>query len=110
MAREHGQGRGGAERGRARQHLVQHAAETVDVAAAVHGIANDLLGTHVQGRPDSDSRPRQLGATGGADCPRNAEVGHEGVAVLEQDVLGLDVSMDDIMCVGVGERAGYLPC
>ena len=36
--------------------------------------------------------------------PRDAEVGHQGVAVLEQDVLGLDVAVDDAVLVGVGQR------
>jgi hypothetical protein len=39
---------------------------------------------------------------------RDAEVGHERPAVVEQDVLGLDVPVDHAVPVGVVERRGHL--
>ena len=44
----------------------------------------------------------------GADRARDAEVGHDRVALLEQDVLRLDVPVDDLLPVGVVERVGNL--
>ena len=43
----------------------------------------------------------ELVAPGLAHRPGDAEVGHQGVAVLEQDVLRLDVAVDDAVLVGV---------
>ena len=42
------------------------------------------------------------------DRAGDAEVRHDGVGPLEQDVLGLDVAMDDAMLVRVAERVGHL--
>ena len=39
---------------------------------------------------------------------RDAEVGHQRAAVVQQDVLRLDVAVDDVVPVGVVERAGDL--
>ena len=39
---------------------------------------------------------------------RDAEVGDDGVAALEQDVLRLDVAVDDAVGVGVAQRVGDL--
>ena len=39
----------------------------------------------------------------------DAEVGHQGMAALQQDVLRLDVAMDDLAFVGVVQRFGRLP-
>ena len=38
---------------------------------------------------------------------RDAEVGHQRVAVVQQDVLRLDVAVDDAVAVGVVERVGH---
>ncbi len=37
---------------------------------------------------------------------RDAEVGDQGLAVLQEDVLGLDVAVDDAALVGELERGG----
>ena len=42
------------------------------------------------------------------DGERDAEVGHQGRAVLQQDVLRLDVAVDHALAVGVVERGGDL--
>ena len=47
-------------------------------------------------------------ATGLAQRPGDAEVGHQRVPAAEQDVLRLDVAMDDALPVGVGQRVGDL--
>ena len=39
---------------------------------------------------------------------RDAEVGHHRVAVVQQDVVGLDVAVDDALPVRVVERVGGL--
>ena len=39
----------------------------------------------------------------------DAEVGDEGLAILQQDVLGLDVAVDDAALVGELEGARRLP-
>jgi hypothetical protein len=46
-------------------------------------------------------------AGGGAHRPGNPEVGHHRAAVVQQDVLWLDVPMDDAVPVGVVQRVGH---
>ena len=45
---------------------------------------------------------------GGAHCSRDAEVRHQRVATLEQDVLRLDIAMDHPVPVGVAQRVRHL--
>jgi hypothetical protein len=90
------------------QHLVQHAAERVDVAPSVERpLAHGLLGAHVHRRPQRQPGLRQppLGARL-AHRAGDPEVGEQHPVALEQDVLGLDVAVDDSLRVRVGERAG----
>src|SRR2546423_9618719 len=47
------------ERSTAREHLIKDAAQTVDVAACVDWIAEQLLRTHVLRRSDHESRTRE---------------------------------------------------
>ena len=44
-----------------------------------------------------------------SDCPRDAEIGENGVPLVEEDVLRLDVAVDDALRVRVVERAGNFP-
>jgi hypothetical protein len=52
-------------------------------------------------------RLRHAGAAGGLHGEGNAEVGHEGVPILAQDVLGLDGAEDAPLRVGVLERVAH---
>ena len=92
------------------EHLVQHAAEAVEIAD----------------RPSSAGRrwPAQDSCT--PACPRmpvwvscrrprperagDPEVGHQRVPAGEQDVLRLDVAMHNTLAVGIAEGVGHLPC
>ena len=91
------------------EHLVEHAAEGVDVAPAIDvALAGRLLGAHVRRRAEATPVSVRRSSPAAVDGPRDAEVGDDGVALLEQDVLGLDVAMDDAVRVGVAERVGDL--
>jgi hypothetical protein len=90
------------------EHLVQHAAHRVHVGAGVEvALAHRLLGTHVVGRAETHARLGHPGVgTGGGQG--NAEVGHQCPAIVQQDVLGLDVAVNHLVPVGVVERTGHL--
>ena len=95
-------------RRRPREHLVHHAAERVHVGAAVEGVAGGLLGAHVDRRADDEPGAGDPLVRGGADRAGDAEVGDDRVARQEQHVAGLDVAVDDVEVVRVGERVGDL--
>ena len=84
------------------QHLIEHYAGGVDVAAGVDAAASGLL------RRDIVDRAQRLLSQGrlrGGGQPGNAEVRHLDAAVPEHhNVLGLDVPMDDASAVGMGQR------
>ena len=93
------------ERRLAHQHLEEDAAEAVDVGAAIDVLtAIDLFRAHVARRADDVPG----GGVARAHRARNAEVGDDGVARIEQDVRGLDVAVDDIAAVGVAQGVGDL--
>jgi len=97
-----------AQMGRAsREHLVEDGAEPVDVGACgegIHAVARNLRG-HEGGGADG---PDGAGAGDGVvEVAGEAEVAELGVVVVgEQDVAGLDVSMQDAGVVGAGEGQG----
>ena len=39
---------------------------------------------------------------------RDAEVRDQGMIVVEQNIAGFDVAMDDAALMGVGQRVGYI--
>jgi hypothetical protein len=94
----------------ARQHLVQHRPEAVDVRAPIAAPAADLLGRHVvwrsegRGQPHPREPPRRLEE-------RDAEVEDlELAAWSEEHVLRLDVAVDHAPRLQVGERVAGLAC
>ena len=92
-----------------REHLVQHAGQAVDVAARVHVAApRRLLGAHVGRRADREAGLGQLLGAGRAQRAGDAEVGDDRLVAVEEDVLGLDVTVDDAAAVRVGQRAGHV--
>jgi len=107
MRVERGRVRGTAERRRAGETLVEHAAERVDVCPAVHILALDLLRRDVVDR----AQRARLESEGVAvlDSPRQPEVGQVRVLLLvEQHVRGLDVAVDETFGVGGVERIRHL--
>ena len=86
------------ERRFAHEHLVEHAAERVQVAASVDGFARRLLRAHVRRRADRHAGLRHAPSSPAAlHRLADAEVGDERVAVLQQDVLRLDVAVHDAL-------------
>ena len=109
MPRHDGLSGGAGERRLARQCLVQHAGETVDVAAAIDlARPSCLLGRHVRGRADREPCLRELVAAGRAHRPRNPEVGDDRVAAGQHDVLRLDVAVHNVVAVRIRQRVGDL--
>ena len=89
------------------EHLVQYAAEGVDVRAAVEmPVAHRLLRAHVLGRADGHARFGQpLLPVRRGEGEGDAEVGNDRMPLVQQDVRGLDVAMDDALAMRVIERA-----
>src|SRR5687767_14464083 len=91
------------------QHLVQHAAEAVLVGPAVHALpAEPLFRAHAVRGPDSHSGFGHLVASSGCDSSRNAEVSHQRVPFMEQDVFWLYVAMDNLLGMSEVEGVCYL--
>ena len=90
------------ERDLAREHLVQHHTERVEIGARVDGRPACLLRREVLRRADDRAHLRHLGRAG----PRDAEVRHLQPAVAaDDDVVRLDVAVNDPVAVGERERA-----
>ena len=90
----------------AREHLEEDDAERVEVALGVDVLAQGLLGRDVVGRAQHAAVGRQPLLVERAGDP---EVGDLGRALLvDEDVLGLDVAVDDAAVVGGAQRAGDL--
>src|SRR5438034_9104046 len=95
MAGHHGLGAWSRERRRAGEHLVQHAPQTVHVAAAIQlPLATDLLRAHVVWRTETEARLSQPPSARYGHHLGDAEIGDYGVFRLKENVLGFDVSMD----------------
>ena len=107
-ARHYRLGGGAGERRVAREHLVEHRAQGVDVGAGGDlALAHRLLGAHVVRRAERHAGLGHPAPAGLAGRERDAEVGDQRLAVVQQDVLGLDVAVDHAVAVGVVERRGH---
>ena len=100
--------RGGAAEGRLPgEHLVGDGAQGIHVAASADlALAHRLFGGHVARRAERHAGLGHAAAAGLLHGEGDAEVGDEGLAVVQQDVVGLDVAVDDAVAVGVVECAG----
>ena len=96
------------ERRGARQALVEHAAERVDVRARVDRSTLDLLWSDVRDRPDERVPGQARHRRRVSREAEVAEVGVLGLARADQDVRRLDVAMDEAEPVGHVERISHL--
>ena len=91
------------------QHFVQYRAQRVDIAAGVElSVARCLLGAHVLWRAE---REPGLGESVPACFPHsecNAEVRQHRLALVEQNILRLQVPMNYPMLVGMLQRTRHL--
>ncbi len=99
--------------GAAREKLVQHRSERVEVRGRRHLLTGGLLRREIGGRPQDGA---ELGQPRGLGCPGNAEVRDlEHTVVAEQEVGRLDVSVHEprvvrVLKAGAGlERQRLLP-
>ena len=87
----------------ARQHLVEHHAERVDVAAGIAALSFDLFGRNVVGRAHG-RRELGEGDAAGAGVGGDAEIDELDVVVgVDHDVFGLQVAMHHAVRVNVVE-------
>ena len=88
------------------EHFVQHTAKRVDVAPGGDlALARRLLGAHIVRRADGKPGPRQASAGGRCHRERHAEIGHQCLAIVKQDVLRLDVPVDHAVAMRIVEGA-----
>ena len=100
---------GSCERRLAHQHFIRHRAKRIDVALGRDvALPHCLLGAHVLRRAERHPRLGHPPAGGVRRREGDAEVGHQRAAVVQQDVLRLDVALHDPPAVRVVERAGDL--
>ncbi len=91
------------------EHLVRHAAQGVHIGASRDvALTHGLLGTHVVRGAEAHAGLGHATAAGLAGGEGDAEVGHQGAAIVQQDVLRLDVAMNNAVAVGVIESGGNL--
>ena len=89
----------------------QDAAQRVDVAGWANlPVPGRLLGAHVHGRTDQHAGAGKAFLVSGRRSQRDPEVGHNGLAVVKQDVGGLDVPVDDAATVSVVQGTSHQGC
>ena len=90
------------------QHLVRQAAESVDVGPIVdRRLASRLFRAHVLRGPHGDAGPGQ-GISGKGQSLGDPEVRDYCTAVIQQDVVRLDIAVNDAFGVRVAEGGGHL--
>jgi hypothetical protein len=88
-----------------REHFVEDAPETVEVAATVDvAIPGRLLGAHVHRRTNREAGLGQSVPAGCDDRSSDAEIGNHRMPGLEEDILGLDVAVQYSVTVGILQR------
>jgi len=93
-----------------REHLVQHARQRVHVRASGEILVRRrLLRAHVVRGPQAHPRFGHPPPRRGAHRQRDPEVRHHRAAVVQQDVLRLDVPVDHPVPVRVVQRVRHLP-
>ena len=96
--------------GFAGEHFVRDRAERVDVGARVDGaFPHRRLGTHVLWRAEGESGLRHPSTSDRLHRERNAEIRNEGLTVVEQDVLGLDIPVYDTLSVRIVQGTRHFP-
>ena len=99
------------ERRVAGKHFVQHGAQRIPITSRIDdAFAHRLLGTHVLRRTKTQPRLRHALAARALHRACNADVGNERAAIVQQNVLGLDVAMDHAVPVRVVQRTRDLTC
>src|ERR1043166_9994291 len=89
------------------EHLVEHAAECIDIRAAVQRLRSGrLLRRHVGRCSYGESGFRDRVAAGRRDRARDAEVHQQGMTAGEKNVLRFDIAMYDTASMSVGEGVG----
>ncbi len=102
---------GSGERRFAGQHLVGHCGQRIHIRSRIDGaFACGLLGAHVLRRAEAQSSLRHALAGGALHSERDTEVGDECAAIVQVNVLRLDVAMNDVLAMCVIERTGDLGC
>ena len=92
------------------QHFVAGDAERIEIAARIDAAPLNLLGTHVERRPERDANLRQPDRLPFARDPRQAKIGDFHLAGLGQhDVLRLDIAVDDPLLRRTTQRGNHLP-
>ena len=87
--------------------FVENQGERVDVSPTIDAVAERLLGRGIPGR--AHRRPRRLGQRRLGQCPGETEVSHTQPPLLvEEQVGGLHVAMDEPTGVRIGEPLGGL--
>jgi hypothetical protein len=93
------------------QHFVQDTRERVGVARGSHDLVSSrLFGRHVEGGPDRETGFGQTVSTSRSDRQSDSEVRDQRLSSAQEDVGGLDITVDDsgivggLKCVGNGGR------
>ena len=108
MLRDDGLGRPTSEGRLAAEHLVQHAAERIQIASAVDLTAHRLFRAHIGWSAEGEPHPGQPLGSGSGDGVGDSEIGEYGLATFQQNVLGLDVAMNDAVLVGIGQGSEHV--